>query len=377
MALIKDHTVFFKHYSDNESFRHWLQETNFSQTYEGSSDRLTPAYELLLSHYQKAAGANVTGEWNQHAAVFQRGVNNVASLKEWIIAARGLVVGEMPLVPSAFGNMDVATVLRIVDDRLQRRRTPRYAIERGVCKGAGIKSLDQIEDDEANRVQDWMVKQLHVAFSESASSRQGKPVEEWRNSLTRNTWQGSDKERLQQLAGEFQASHDKLVGGPDGWFRESARTEMAKCIGKIQQPIGGDVVDSDAIWRHLFEFGEAITKVTTECLAERDGLKGVELLNAFKRHIGKPATAALNTLFRLRCRGDHADDVSKRGEWEQTQHEIARLIGRNKPKFGGQESDLLFRSDDLSLTPIEGNDVMTQLLAAVNSGLSNKVSDIS
>ena len=37
VALIKDDTELYKHYSDNESFKKWLADTNFEVTYRASA----------------------------------------------------------------------------------------------------------------------------------------------------------------------------------------------------------------------------------------------------------------------------------------------------------------------------------------------------
>jgi hypothetical protein len=73
-------------------------------------------------------------------------------------------------------------------------------------------------------------------------------------------------------------------------------------------------------------------------------------------------------LFQLRCRGDHADDASKRGEWEQVQHAVAKRLGREKPKFKSN-SELLYRPDDLQLTALEANELRINLLNALTEAL--------
>ena len=101
-----------------------------------------------------------------------------------------------------------------------------------------------------------------------------------------------------------------------------------------------------------------------------DGADGREAVTKFKKRLGADGAQALDAFFRLRCRGDHAEDVSKRGEWEQSQHEAARLLGRAKPKFAKGESELLFRPDDLPMTALEGNELKFLLLQNLTRALN-------
>lgn len=366
-SMIRDETKLFKYYSDEESFRNFAHDTSFEQSYEGKRDRLKPVYDQLLSHFGKVTGTNVTTRWNQHAAAFQRPVHNVESLLSWVQAARTLLVQEISHVPSAFGNLDVAMAVRILDDRLRHKRPPRYKLEQTLCRGAGIKSLEQLDDENANRVQDWLAKQMQNALNESSASRSRTSNDEWKNSLSVNPWIDSIETQLENAVERFQAAHDRLVeeDGEPGLFRSSSRTEMAKSIGELQTPIDDSIPESDVIWKMLFQYGELITKVTTESLKERDDLKGIELLKDFKRQIGKAASNTVDTLFRLRCRGDHADDIAKRPEWEQTQHEVAKLLGRVKPRFKKDKGDLLFQPDDLQLSALEANEMKVLTLSVL------------
>lgn len=364
-SMIQDQTKLYKYYNDEESFRKFAHDTSFDQSYEGQKDRLKPVYQLLLSHFQKVTGSNVSNKWNQNAGIFQRAAHNLESLIKWVHSARVLLVDETPLVPASFGNIDVAMAIRVFDDRLKGMRSPRYQLEKMLCRGAGIKSLDEIDDSNAIRVQDWLVKQLQAALTESASSRSRLSNDEWKNTLTQNSWLDSIESQLETAVTRFQSSHDKLVfeeQNPQGLFRTSSRTEMAKSIGDIQTPIDNSIPDSDVVWKLLFQFGEKVIKLTTESLAERDGLKGVDLLRDFKTRIGKGASNSIDLLFRLRCRGDHADDLAKRPEWEQTQYEVAKYLGRVKPRFKKEGGELLFRPDDLSIMPIEANELRINLL---------------
>lgn len=372
-SMMRDETRLFKQYADDEGFRNFAHDRSFEQSYEGKRDRLSPVYEQLLSYYSKVTGANVKNRWNQHAATFQRTANNVESLRQWIKAARVLLVEEMPLVPAAFGDVDIAELVRLLDDRLDGKRPPRYSFERTLCQGAGIKSLNDLDDSCATRVQDWLAKQMQNTLRECAATRSGVTNDEWKASLTKNSWIGSVEEQLQDAVQRLQQAHDALVEQDDGngLFRTSARTEMAKSIGNMQTAFDDEIPDSDVIWKMLFQFGESITKVTSESLVERDGLKGVELLKAFKAQIGKKASQTLDMLFRLRCRGDHADDVSKRPEWEQSQHEVAKLLGRNKPRFKKNDSELLFQPDDLQLTALEGNELKILALQTLAEHFEN------
>ena len=315
--------------------------------------------DRLLSFNKQVTAANVTSRWNQYAGDFQRTARTVKSLQIWVRAARVLCVEEQPLVPAGFGHRDVAAAIRIIDDRVKGLRPPRYKVEKELCRGAGIKSLESINDENANRVQDWLAKELQAAFQECASTRGRLELDDWKKSLTLNEWVEPVDTQLQDAVNAFQQAHDRLVQGENGpeIFSTSSRTQMAKAIGALQSPIDLQIVDSEKVWKELFGFGELIIKLTSESLAVREGLEGAELLADFKARIGKSASLTLDLLFRLRCRGDHADDVSKRPEWEQSQFEVAKLLGRAKPKFKKSDSELLFRPDDLQLSPLEANEL--------------------
>ncbi|WP_197451641.1 type I restriction endonuclease subunit R [Rosistilla oblonga] len=373
-SMIQDQTKLYKHYNDEEGFRQFAHDTSFDQSYEGKRDRLGPVYDLLLSHFQKTTGVNVSSRWNQHAGDFQRSVHNLKSLVSWIKSARILCVDEQSLVPSSFGNIDVAMAVRVIDDRLAGRRGSRYRIERILCKGAGVQSLEKIDDESSNRVQTWMVKEIHHALRESAATRGRLSLDQWKCSLTTNDWQHDLGVQLADAVQRFRESHDRLVGGGDGpsVFRESSRTEMAKSIGAIQTPTESTQTDSDAIWQELFAFAERVIKLTSESLTIQDGGTAHDALVEFKRQLGKSSSAALDLLFQLRCRGDHADDVAKRGEWEQIQHAIAKQLGREKPKFNS-DSELLYRPDDLQLTATEANEIRVKLLDSLSDGLETIV----
>ena len=185
--------------------------------------------------------------------------------------------------------------------------------------------------------------------------------------MTKNVWQSPLKDLSAEAVSAFQVAHERLI---DAVFRASARTEFARSVGVLQEALGNEVVESDQVWRHLFQVGEAVIKVTSESLMAADGADGREAVTKFKKRLGADGAQALDAFFRLRCRGDHAEDVSKRGEWEQSQHEAARLLGRAKPKFAKGESELLFRPDDLPMTALEGNELKFLLLQNLTRALN-------